>query len=207
MLTFTNNPEQDITTKNPVAIADHLYIALTNVPVPVYATASIEDLPVLANHRWRYINEQVVTTVLTDAGYEAPIAIQNVLLGKKRDAVTGLRNGLYLDARRSNLIGFKSTGKPNRITINRDVATIHTADGTVTIDAADVPLVKNYQWSLVTNGKLMIRAQAKTPKGRTTMIQLPRLLLGATSPTKAVTYLNGDRTDCRRANLVLGTRK
>jgi hypothetical protein len=68
-----------------------------------------------------------------------------------------------------------------------------------TIDAADLPLVENRNWSL-TNGYTVSGPVRSLKESRP--VYLARLLLGAQTGQR-VEHINGDKLDCRRANLCL----
>ncbi|HSI34284.1 MAG: AP2 domain-containing protein [Phycisphaerae bacterium] len=73
------------------------------------------------------------------------------------------------------------------------------------IDAADLPFVQGNRWNWSPGSRVgagsVVLGVSGTPKP-----SLPRVLLGITDPQQLVSHLNGDRLDCRRANLVIRTR-
>jgi len=72
------------------------------------------------------------------------------------------------------------------------------------IDAADLPLVRGKRWhwsSSKSNGGSVVLSVSGTPKP-----SLARIILGVDDPEQLVSHVNGDRLDCRRANLVVRSR-
>lgn len=97
--------------------------------------------------------------------------------------------------------------KGNRIEVAGDVAVLYTSPRTgepiaITIDAADVDLVRPYTWRARRHryGAFSIESQ---PRGDNhASLVLPRLVTGAKAG-EFVTHRNGDSLDCRRRNLVI----
>ena len=89
----------------------------------------------------------------------------------------------------------RSCGKCQSFSVDHDIARCLLPGGkSFIIDAADLPLVKAYSWSIDDHG------YARSWCKEYGYFKLHRLLMGVDNP-KMVDHINGDRSDNRRSNL------
>lgn len=89
-----------------------------------------------------------------------------------------------------------------RFTVRGDVAEGILLDGrTLRVDAADLPLVDGFAWTVGADGRVVTRVHAVAPWIEVNLDLAGLLVNRRHGP--AVRFVNGDPLDCRRANLVL----
>lgn len=167
----------------------------------VVVTGSVGDIDIWNSHRWRLVNDEVVTTV-HNGEYEVPISAGNVLLGLSKSAHVVRRTQNPYDYRRE-VFTLTPTNRNNSILTKGDVSYLVTTDGkTVRLDTADVEKVRNYVWTTHTNNTSTSIYTRTTISGTTKRLQLARLILGLPLGSHVrVRHRNGDVYDVRRENL------
>ncbi len=93
--------------------------------------------------------------------------------------------------------------KPRPATVLYDGSRFATiSDGTIIqIDPEDAHLLSLGHWKFSDHRGVYCHPAGGTAKQRPPQVILHRRIMGATDPNKSVFHRNGDRTDCRRANL------
>lgn len=175
----------------------------------MYATASSEDIPLLRMNRWRVIADRGICTTTAEDGYEVLIDLANVLCRKARwERVTRLSDN-WLDFRRDRL-------KPTVARYNNiweehgGVSYVFMNNGyLVQVDTEDRPRLEPLNWHIVTkNGSMFIKAKTMN-KGRERMVLMPRIIqsIHLEDASTRVEFINGNRLDCRKDNLITQPRK
>ena len=202
--------------KNELRIKDDLvYITLPNTSPVSHATGSLVDLPLIQQHRWRFIAGRVVTTVQEANGHAIVMPYANIVLGRDRRETVPHKDTNALNCTAANFAVPRYRGTPNAITIAGDVAYIDLKhDRRAIIDTADVSACLPFVWLYVPKSRVdgtrneCIRATYRIDKGKKTNILLPRFLLDLPNdPGVIVKHRNGDMLDCRRANLTVTRRR
>lgn len=205
----------DLPFKNPYALSGSwLHIVLPNAyPTPVTFVANASDAELLAPHRWRLIQDKVVTVVTGSDGGYLTCSAANIILRQPRTVSIENVNGDPLDLRRVNLSkpSVRSTQVPSTITAHGQVAHIHLKDGLVAIvDREDLPHVSGFSWIVVgkereQGERLYVQALVRPEDGsRKTTVLLQRhvLRLPVGDRTK-IHFADGDRLNFRKANLLV----
>ena len=186
----------------------NLFVELTNVEPHVFFTGSLEDQPMIESHRWRYINEQVVTTVIGD-GMEMRATIESLMCDADRKTVMIHRNGNRLDYTRENLTFMVRASKQNTIVRSGDAALVLLPNAqTATIDLEDINKVRPYYfrfWYDKGRQRGIIYAHLHDSSGNTVRRTLARCVLNLNpKDSRTIVHLNGDTFDCRKSNLRIG---
>lgn len=166
-------------------------------------TGSQCDSDIWEQHRWRFINNQCVTTQ-HNGTYEVAINAANVLFNVPKSVQVIRKSQNPYDYQRASLT-LTPTTRSNTWIPQGDLTYMITTDGkTVILDTEDVSKINGYVWSTsATHGSLSIYTRA-TVNGETKRFTLYRLLLGIPHHSRTtVTYINGDVCDLRKQNLQL----
>ena len=184
-----------------------MFIEITNVIPVAYVTASQSDQEMIAEYRWRLINDKLVTTV-PSGSVEVRTTLDSMLFSMSRTQTLPHTNNNIFDYSRENLRLSPSKGK-NQILINTGSALLLLPNAqTAIIDPWDVAKVEPYNWSCkVLRGQPTVMTKYSLG-GRLHSVQLSRLLLDIQpNDARVVTHKNGDVYDYRRSNLNLRNRK
>lgn len=180
---------------------EQIRIECTNTLPATVVTASIADYEEIAKHRWRWIADRCVTTIMEDC-IEVVCPLPNLLLSLPRKAPVKYLNNDGHDCRRENIETPRPSTNPTPFTINGDVAYLHLGEGfSVVIDADKIPLVKPYKWSAVGKPRRFGAQLAIRTTVNGTTLTLQRLLLDLKTPKARFRHKDGNRLDCRMSNL------
>ena len=183
--------------------ADYLYVVVPiitsgHTQCSTVFTASRQDTELLAPHRWRVVNGDVVTLMGT-----AVVPLTKVLLNIPRGTVPHQRDGNKMNYSRRNL-RLGANVKENEVLVNGDYAYITLPDTQlVIIDSIDAERVSRFFWkSFTIRGEQVVRTHYKEGNGWKKM-ELGRFITGYHG-RKSIEYLDGDHLNCRRTNLYTG---
>lgn len=199
-----NSVKTSIHGKNPI-VTDGVQYVFIEVPVicpdhrqlTTFLTASLQDVDVIKQHRWRVLGDTVFTIVETKT-----VPFTSLVLNLSSEDTPYQKDGNPYNLSRDNL-KYGQNDKTNEVLVNGDYAYMTLPDAQVVIiDSVDVERVTPYHWKVYkVRGAEVVRTHYKV-NGKWKKVDLNRYILNYTG-RKPVVNLNGDILDNRRRNLLI----